>query len=747
MAIALALLRFPWQIVCAGVSPGSVNPQDYGTVADGLSHTITQSDIDGHKEWLGCGTAVSSGRNLTWVTGAKFLTALDGSEINFNGADYQVVTVGPPTAGVATTLTLKASAGSAGPKRWCMYSVGDQRDYIGLQEAIFASNAAPGSELSNGQGWKSRQLDVPCGKYQINKPLIINRGIGLNLLATQRMCVEVDQLSPSVGAVITNGLAYSNVQGFEFNCKGSSTTTACFDLDYDGKGEAGIALQANTFSNNVIGTSTYTFGIGLRIGNTGYMGSENLFLNNHFSGFRSRCVDIHDFNSLGNSIVGGNVIDCAGDGIYVYRGTVDILNTDFENGTPISHTPQTGCDIKVMNSANDTINITGGRTESGCFVESGNGMGVTIRGVLQTPVVYAWAANKECSTFKGNLVIPPTTSKQYIGGAFITNSTSGRTGESEPRWAYLTTLDGSCKWIYTPLTFADSDGPTTVENVQSIGGSIRVPPNATYALAVRNSVFSHADWLNPNDVSPFAYPPYPIILENNAVYPGGGANNGGPAASYSIAGPAARLIQDYSNQSERSAPIIFSSGARGVMDADSGIGPGRNPLSSTAMYPEDILAVLSPEVVNTKLGRRDAFGLNHPGRDQDIAAGRSTGAGEGGSINFWTNGSGSNGSTVNTLLKQARIDPVGNFTFTSGKGQHINAAAANNDFGGKCIAKASTECIVKFTHAYSFAPVCTASDENNPRPLKVTPSPASLVIVTAARSSDTFDYVCVGNPN
>src|SRR5262249_52901414 len=146
----------------------------------------------------------------------------------------------------------------------------------------------------------------------------------------------------------------SKVEGFYFNCKGTSTTAACFDLDYDGKARAGIALQANTLEDNLIATSTYTFGIGLRIGNSGYMGSENLFLNNHFSGFISRCVEIHDFNALGNSIIGGNVLNCSGDGIYVLRGTVDIFNTDFENGTPISMKPQRGCDIVVLNSANDT---------------------------------------------------------------------------------------------------------------------------------------------------------------------------------------------------------------------------------------------------------------------------------------------------------------------------------------------------------------------------------------------------------
>jgi hypothetical protein len=560
------------------------------------------------------------------------------------------------------------------------------------------------------------------------------------------MCVEIDQVSNNTSALLTNGLAYSKLEGLYLNCKGSSTTAACFDLDYDGKGRAGIALQGNTFEDNLIATSTYSFRIGLRVGNSGYMGSENLFLNNHFSGFLSQCVNLQDFNSLGNSIIGGNLLNCTGDGIYVYRGTVDIFNTDFENGTPVSATPQSGCDITVMNSANDTINITGGRTESGCFVSSGHGMGLTIRGVLQTPGVYVWAPRTECSVFKGHLVVPPTTSTQYIGGTFTTTSTSGRTGQEEPTWTYATIKDGECSWSYTPLVFVNTDGATIIENVQSIGGSIRVPSNAAYPLTVRNSIFSHADWLNPNLSPPFAYAAYPVIAENNNVYPGGGANNGGPALSYGIASPSSKVIQDYSNESARTGPIIFSSGARGVLDADAGIGPGRNPLNPASIYPEGILAVLSSKSVNVKLGRKDAYGTNQAGQDQDIAAGRSTGVGHSGSIDFWTNSAGPSGSQVNALVQQARIDPFGNFAFTAGRGQHWNTQAGNNDLAGKCTASSAKTCIVRFSHAYSFAPVCVASDETNVSGVRAASTTTSLAISTASPSSDTFNYVCVGNP-
>ena len=90
---------------------------------------------------------------------------------------------------------------------------------------------------------------------------------------------------------------------------------------------------------------------------------------------------------------------------------------------------------------------------------------------------------------------------------------------------------------------------------------------------------------------------------------------------------------------------------------------------------------------------------------------------------------------------------AGDITLTSGKGQHVNTQAANNDFAGTCTAAAATTCTVTFTRAYTSAPVCTATDATNITTLKVTPSTGSLVITTTGATSDVFDYICVGNPN
>ena len=70
-----------------------------------------------------------------------------------------------------------------------------------------------------------------------------------------------------------------------------------------------------------------------------------------------------------------------------------------------------------------------------------------------------------------------------------------------------------------------------------------------------------------------------------------------------------------------------------------------------------------------------------------------------------------------------------------------------NKIAGTCTAAAATTCTVTFTNPYVSAPICTATDATNVVAVKVTPSATSLVITTAASSSDVFDYICVGNPD
>jgi len=127
-----------------------------------------------------------------------------------------------------------------------------------------------------------------------------------------------------------------------------------------------------------------------------------------------------------------------------------------------------------------------------------------------------------------------------------------------------------------------------------------------------------------------------------------------------------------------------------------------------------------------------------------------------GTSNYYTFldcGSAGNGATPPSTNTTGNVSVGGNLTvtgnigFIGGKREHFITHAANNDYAGTCTALSSATCTVTFTTAYTVAPVCTVTDQTNITAVKATPTTGSLVITTSASSSDTFAYICVGNPD
>src|SRR5262249_31536651 len=132
------------------------------------------------------------------------------------------------------------------------------------------------------------------------------------------------------------------------------TNSVCFDLDFDGNG---IPLQSNTFSDINFANAD----IGLRIGNSGFMGSENLITNCFFANQRLYGLITMNFNALQQTVIGGNFQNC-GIGINVERGSVPVIHgVGFQQSTRL--------DILVRKGVNDAISIKGCRTESVNFAD------------------------------------------------------------------------------------------------------------------------------------------------------------------------------------------------------------------------------------------------------------------------------------------------------------------------------------------------------------------------------------------
>ena len=111
------------------------------------------------------------------------------------------------------------------------------------------------------------------------------------------------------------------------------------------------------------------------------------------------------------------------------------------------------------------------------------------------------------------------------------------------------------------------------------------------------------------------------------------------------------------------------------------------------------------------------------------------------------------GNTSNGSITDAR--PVSAFPAGSYIGPHLNQAAASATsagagtgagLAGVCTASAATTCIVTFTPAFQSKPVCTVTDESNAIVFKALATTGGLTI-TAASNSDSWDWICIGNPN
>ena len=113
-------------------------------------------------------------------------------------------------------------------------------------------------------------------------------------------------------------------------------------------------------------------------------------------------------------------------------------------------------------------------------------------------------------------------------------------------------------------------------------------------------------------------------------------------------------------------------------------------------------------------------------------------------------GNGGNGSITDN--RPLAAFPAGQYV-----GGHLNQSAAGTTSAGAgtmpstagiCTASAATTCVVTFSTAFQVTPVCNVTDQTTAanNALKALPTTTNLTITTTS-SSDTFSYMCMGNPN
>jgi hypothetical protein len=358
------------------------------------------------------------------------------------------------------------------------YEVGDEWDYVGIQEAIYAAFGAPGKEHGSGNSTLNRPLHISRGNYKVNKTLLLRHVLGGTVYGDGRFATI---LSSTTGSTVmeTNGASMCKFEAFRLNARWEEKHIL-FNLDWDGKGDGWAgALQSNTFRDMHFEGAGY----GVTIGRSGFMGSENLFLNCYWMNNTVAGLWSGNFNALQNTVIGGNFGNCHENAIRIREGSVHVFSTGFQSGLK----EQTGSDFRFDGSANDHSTIIGCRTESKNFVRAGNGHHVEIYNCNQTtiegnPGVFAAGDNidiRGCSSMEGVVEIQGVQESP----SSVRDSTFGRAD-----W-----LKGG--WVYAKNPFLAIEN-----NVVRPGGGINGGklPDATQPFQQSTSVLQRNVALGPN---------------------------------------------------------------------------------------------------------------------------------------------------------------------------------------------------------------------------------------------------------
>jgi hypothetical protein len=303
------------------------------------------------------------------VITAGYYAANDGGATTYvwdasdNRADDGGAVIRPAALAAPGSWVIVLADGVANVRCWGARGDGTADDTAALQacaDFCFGPSAAPhGRDTA-----RHSQMYIPAGTFNITKPIAITYAHGVAVMGAGRFSTNVINVSDA-GCVVTNGFEYSRVSGIHFGARSSSAVI--FDLNWDGKT---VALQSNTFSDCYFSGGD----VGVRIGRGDFMGSENLFLNCYFSDCGWCGLQTSNYNALQNTVIGGNFSGC-GYAVHMRAGTVSCYSVGFQRSAKF--------DIRVDNTANDAIVISGCRTESQNFFIGANGIVVKIVGCSQ----------------------------------------------------------------------------------------------------------------------------------------------------------------------------------------------------------------------------------------------------------------------------------------------------------------------------------------------------------------------------
>lgn len=509
--IALGIARFATSVIAGWVrlsvpAAVTVDPIAVGDndpriqPATTTQYGTAKSDTVGSSTFVAITSALVAlgGRLLPgrWRSKVAPLNALDPLVCSDNDSrvasyvtPYQYGALGDATGATITSADVLAH-GLGTDYPWVgTYVVGtDTKDYVGLQEAIYAA-FYNGTLNPNGIAnvHLNKVLYIPPGGFYINRRLNIRLLLGGRIMGAGRFVTQILSTVAGQACIRTNGMGYSHVEGIHFDTNANQVGSPLFELDWDNSSGGG-ALQSNTFIDCMFdGQHATTVDYGLRIGNTGFMGSENILIDCYFNTFKTAAWGTFNFNALQNTMIGGNIQGCPLYGVWCRQGSVFLYSVGFQNGIK-NQIDVSGADLKISNSADTHSAMMDCRSESAVMAQSSNGHRLRLHNNSMRTDVTVWSA-----------------AQNYTVGQLITGTTSlgdgklyivvgaGTSGTGEPAWPLITpanskfTVTGAMILATPTLTAPSGFFPA------GIAGQTAIVPGAAFGGGDLTSVIVSRD--------------------------------------------------------------------------------------------------------------------------------------------------------------------------------------------------------------------------------------------------------------
>jgi hypothetical protein len=370
------------------------------------------------------------------------------------------------------------------------YTVGvDTKDYVGLQEAIYAAYYT-GLTANGTNSGLNKKLFIPGGNYHLNKSLRMTAVRGAVMQGAGNLTSNL--ISVFAGpALIADGLWYSSFSDIQF--KGTvAHSGGVVEMDGNRSGST-LSLQYVTFTNCLFHGGDVAYwgaSVNAYAGGSG-QGDGLMFVNCRFHHAAEIGLYLNGANTLSINVLGGDLQGNPQYGIYIgFQATAFINGPTMENGVNTA-------DVFITGAASAQSEVRNIRSESKVGVLSNAATGPVV--VSNYGIGSGWisASGGTLSTWAASTAY--TTSRYVVGnGRIFKVTTAGTTDLTIPDWDSVasggTVADGTVTWTeqtYTSMTVKKG----VIRDSAILYGRVDIGVTTGNAVGVEDTVVTRTDWL------------------------------------------------------------------------------------------------------------------------------------------------------------------------------------------------------------------------------------------------------------